>query len=103
MGRVSNGSIQTATSIRSAAGLENKGNFWPKNDIEKWCKKIFLKFLHAQSPFPDLLHKSEDLGLEIKMTFFVHGGISIKNFMVNVHIIYRTFSHKFHPYSIFDT
>ena len=77
--------------------------FWPKNDIEKWCKKIFLKFLHAQSPFPDLLHKGEDLGLEIKMTFFAHGGISIKNFVMYVDIINKALSHKFHPYSILST
>ena len=31
--------------------------FLPKNDGEKWSRKIFLKFLHAGDYFP-LLHKS---------------------------------------------
>ena len=41
---------------------------------------------------PDLLHKSEDLGLKVQMTFFAHGGISIKKFVMYVHIINKTLS-----------
>ena len=57
---------------------------------------------------PALLNKSEDLGSKntnsvIKMTFFVHGGISMKIFVIYVDIINKTFSHKFHPYSILST
>jgi len=57
---------------------------------------------------PDLLYKIEDLGLKVvtnfvlEITFFAHGGISIKKFVMYVHIINKTLSHKFHPYSIFD-
>ena len=36
----------------------------------------------------------------IKMTFFAHGGISIKLFVVYLHIINECLSYKFHPYSI---
>ena len=36
------------------------------------------------------------------MTFFAHGGISTKNFVMYVHIINKTLSHKFHPYSLFN-
>ena len=36
----------------------------------------------------------------IKMTFFVHGGISIKLFVVYLNIINECLSYKFHPYSI---
>ena len=40
---------------------------------------------------------------EVKMTPFAHGGISIKNFVMHVHILNETLSHKFHPYSILST
>ena len=36
----------------------------------------------------------------IKMTFFTHGGISIKIFVVYLHSINECLSYKFHPYSI---
>ena len=36
----------------------------------------------------------------IKMVFFAHGGISIKLFVVYLHIINECLSYKFHPYSI---
>ena len=36
----------------------------------------------------------------IKITFFAHGGISIKLFVVYLHIINECLSYKFHPYSI---
>ena len=35
-----------------------------------------------------------------KMTFFAHGGISIKLFVVYLRIINECLSYKFHPYSI---
>ena len=40
---------------------------------------------------------------EVKMTPFAHGGISIKFFVMYVHISNETLSHKFHPYSILST
>ena len=40
---------------------------------------------------------------EVKMTPFAHGGISIKTFVMHVHILNETLSHKFHPYSILST
>ena len=36
----------------------------------------------------------------IKMTIFAHGGISIKLFVVNLHIINECLSYKFHHYLI---
>ena len=36
----------------------------------------------------------------IKMAFFAHGGISIKLFVVYLHIINECLSYKFHLYSI---
>ena len=36
----------------------------------------------------------------IKMAFFAHGGISIKLFVVYLHIINECLGYKFHPYSI---
>ena len=36
----------------------------------------------------------------IKMAFFVHGGISIKLFVVYLLILNECLSYKFHPYSI---
>ena len=36
----------------------------------------------------------------IKRTFSAHGGISIKLFVVYLHIINECLSYKFHPYSI---
>ena len=35
-----------------------------------------------------------------KMTIFAHGGISIKLFIVNLHITNECLSYKFYPYSI---
>ena len=37
----------------------------------------------------------------VKMTFFAHGGISIKLLVVYLHVINECLSYKFHPYSIF--
>jgi hypothetical protein len=36
----------------------------------------------------------------IKMTFFAHGGISIKLFVVYLRIINECLNYKFYPYSI---
>ena len=36
----------------------------------------------------------------IKMAFFAHGGISIKLFVVYLHIINECLSYKFYPYLI---
>ena len=70
----------------------NFSNYGLKMMVKSRLEKIFLKFLHAFFIPPDLLHKSEDLGLKIqiklsnKMTFFAHGGISIKIYVMHVHI-----------------
>ena len=60
-------------------------HFWPKNDDAKGSRKIFLKFLHAQTHFQTLLFTPEKEGFGTKMTnsvtkmtFFKHGGISKK-------------------------
>ena len=77
-----------------------------KSDLEK----IFLKFLHAQSLFQKVFFITEFALLstnlpfyEVKMTPFAHGGISIKNFVMHVHMLNETLSHKFYPYSILST
>ena len=36
----------------------------------------------------------------LKKTIFSHGGISIKLFVMHLHIINECLSYKFHPYSI---
>ena len=36
----------------------------------------------------------------IKMTFSMHGGISIKLFVLHLHILNECLVYKFHPYSI---
>ena len=42
--------------LKMESVLIQKYNFWPKNDGEKWSRKIFLNFHHAGDYFP-LLHK----------------------------------------------
>ena len=70
--------------------------------MERGIEKNILKFLHSQFFFYFMkMHKIANLVIE--MTFFAQGGISIKNFVMHVHIMNKTLSHKFHPYSIFDT
>ena len=77
--------------------------------MKSCLEKIFMKFLHAQSLFQKVFFITEFailssnlLFYEVKMTHFAHGGISIKNFVMHVHIIKinKTLSHKLHPYSI---
>ena len=70
-------------------------------------QNFLLKSLHAQK-VSFLLHRKVDLCSKvadsvIKMTPFAHGGISIKFFVMYVHILNETLSHKFHPYSILST
>ena len=86
----------------------------PKNIIfslkmmmKSGLEKIILKFLHAQSLFWKIFFTSQKgeflhqiANSVIKMTFFAHGGISIKLFVVYLHIINECLSYKFHPYSI---
>jgi len=53
-------------------------------------EKIILKFLHAQAVNNKWIYYIEKLRVTnsvTKMTIFAHGGISIKLFMVNLHII----------------
>jgi hypothetical protein len=46
------------------------------------------------------IEKHRVLNSEIKMTFFTHGGFSIKLLVVYLHIINECLSYKFFPYSI---
>ena len=46
------------------------------------------------------IEKHRVINSVIKMTFFAHGGISIKLFVLYLHIIYECLSYKFHPYLI---
>ena len=75
--------------------------------VKSGLEKIFLKSLHAQSLFRKIFFTSQKGGFlhqiantVIKMTFFAHGGISIKLFVVYLHIINKYLSYKFNPYSI---
>ena len=46
--------------------------FWPKNDGEKWPRKNIFEIPPCARPFfrpPDLLHKSEDLGLKLQIQY----------------------------------
>jgi hypothetical protein len=43
-------------------------HFWPKNDDAKGSRKMFLKFLHAQTHFQTLLFTPEKEGFGTKMT-----------------------------------
>ena len=75
--------------------------FWPKNDGEKWSRKIFLKFLHALTM------------LFLLLNLYFWSKFSNKNDMVSAWrnfknifprplfiIIFRPEMLKFHPYSI---
>ena len=75
--------------------------------MKSGLEKILLKFLHAQSLFQIVFFITEFALLstnlpfyEVKMTLLVHGGISIKSFVMHEHILNETLSHKFHSYSI---
>ena len=46
------------------------------------------------------IEKHRVINSVIKMTFFAHGGISIKLFVVHLLIINERLSYKFHPFSI---
>ena len=59
-------------------------------------EKIILKFLHAQNYFFYLIKMPKIANSVVKMTFFAHGGISIKLFVMYVHIINGTLSHFTH-------
>ena len=85
-------------------------HFWPKNDGEKWSRENIFEIPPCAKPFSENLFITEFALLstnlpfyEVKMTPFAHGGISIKNFVMHVHILNETLSHKFHPYSILST
>ena len=65
--------------------------------MKSGLEKIFLKFLHAQSLFQQVFFITEFTLLstilpfyEVKITPFVHGGISIKTFVIYVHILNET-------------
>ena len=72
----------------------------------KHTKNIF-EIPPCARPFSDLLiyfiKVKVNTNSVLKMTFFAHGGISIKKIVMYVHKINKTLSHKFHPYSILDT
>ena len=70
----------------------------------KSCLEInILKFLHAQNNFLKFITVPKIPNSVIKMTLSAHGGISIKLFVIYVHIINETLSQKYHPYSILST
>ena len=71
--------------------------------MKSGLEKIFLKFLHAQAVFYYkwiYYIEKHRVTNSVKMTFFAHGGISIKLFVVYLHIINECLSYKFHPFSI---
>ena len=82
--------------------------YGPENNIfvlkmmmKSGLEKIILKFLHAQHNCFYLIKKLKIANSVIKITLFAHGGISKKFFTVDVDMINKTLSQKFHPYSIF--
>ena len=70
--------------------------------VKSGLEKIILKFLHAQAvnKWIYYIEKHRVTNSVIKMAFFAHGGISIKLFVLYLHIINECLSYKFHPYSI---
>ena len=75
--------------------------------LKSGLEKVTLKFLHAKRLFWKIIFTSWKGGFllqmansVIKMTFFAHGGISIKLFVVYVHIINEGLSYNIDPYSI---
>jgi hypothetical protein len=48
-------------------------HLWPKNDDEKWCRKMFLKFLHVQAIFKHffLFHRREDFCTKFYLISYV--------------------------------
>ena len=44
-------------------------HFWPKNDVEKWSRKTFLKLLHAEAIFYQfiLLHRNEAFSTKLQI------------------------------------
>ena len=84
--------------------------FGLKKMVKSGLEKIFLKFLQAQGLFQVcpvgclslvLLNWDSQQGRSEKG--LAHGGISKIFFVMYVHIINKTLSHKFHPYSILST
>ena len=84
--------------------------FGLKMMVKSCLEKIFLKFLYAQGLFQVcpvgclslvLLNWDSQQGRSEKG--LAHGGISKIFFVMYVHIINKTLSHKFHPYSILST
>ena len=78
--------------------------------VKRSLEKVFLKFLHAQGLFQVcqvdclslvLLNWDSQQGRSEKC--FTHGWISKIVFVMYVHIINKTLSHRFHPYSILST
>ena len=68
--------------------------------VKSSLEKNILKFLYVQNYFFYFIKMLKIANSVIKMTVFAQGGISIKLFVIYVHLIYETLSHKFHPYSI---
>ena len=77
-----------------------------KNDSEKWARKNVFEIPPCEKPF------SENIFYFIERRIFpqnckfrnknlhLHGGISIKKFVMYLHMINETLSHKFYPYTI---
>ena len=69
--------------------------------MKSGLEKNMLKFLHEQAnKWIYYVEKHRVTNSVIKMAFFAHGGISIKLFVVYLHIIDECLSYRFHPYSI---
>ena len=78
-------------------------HFWPKNVDEKWSRKNSFEIPPCASSF--LINgiyyiEKHSYKVSNKNDIFAHGGISIKLFVVYLHIIIECLSYKFHPYSI---
>ena len=74
--------------------------FCQKMMVKSGLEKHILKFLHAQNYFFYFIKMPKIANSVKEMSFFGHGGISTKLFVMHVHIINETLSHKFHLCSI---
>ena len=73
-------------------------------DICPSIKKSIIRLKGRQDrPKKRSLEARADAFSRLKMTPFAHGGISINFFVIYVHILNESLSHKFHPFSILST
>ena len=62
-----------------------KLHFWP----EKWSRRNIFRFLHAQNYIFYFIKMPKIANSVIKITFFAHGGISMKLFVMYVCTYYK--------------